>query len=128
MIHMPLFDVRNVPEEAAPLRELQNQAHKNFYDVLNKPELSKLDHEALFSHPDVVVVRDAYDETVAKLLALLGSDAHCAYVDSDKWNMFSDYYKDRVNCRPHGHYTLAQVDEWIERQRAYDATNPHEDY
>lgn len=41
-----------------------------------------------------------YDATVEKLVALLGADVHCTFVDLELFQSYSDYYKEVVGCRP----------------------------
>jgi hypothetical protein len=59
----------------------------------------------------------AYEETVTKLSALLGPDAHCAQVDNDLFSAFSDLWKDDYGSRPRHHVTVADVKEWLAKRK-----------
>ena len=58
-------------------------------------------------------LNEEYDAIVAKLLEVLGDDAHCCEVDPGLWDTFSDLYKDDVGSRPRGHFTRAQVLDYL---------------
>lgn len=46
-----------------------------------------------------------YEATVTKLVALLGEDAFCPYVDTELYSSYSDYYKEVLGFRPRHHVT-----------------------
>lgn len=72
--------------------------------------------------PDLqAAARAAYEETVQKLSSLLGPDAHCAQVDKDQFNTFSELWKDDFGFSPRHHVTIADVDQWLkERDEAFE--------
>lgn len=77
-----------------------------------------------YESPEYKKASAAYDESVQALEALLGPDVPCHFVDCGLADMFSDYYKDVNNFRPHGlGYTRQQVVDWCARQNALATEN-----
>lgn len=78
------------------------------YGVLNR-----LGFDALKTHPEAIAVVQAYDASVAGLVALLGAEAGCHEVDTDLWSSYSDFYKENVGFRPRHHITRADVQAYF---------------
>lgn len=105
--HMP-----GPSDEARALQLRQYAAYDAMYEALNavRRENPSLDYQAAYQQPAVLATKQAYEETVAALQALLGAEAHCNLVDCDLWSAFSDFYKDKNGFRPRGiHFTRDAV-------------------
>jgi len=100
-------------DEARKLQLEQCTLLEKLYDAHNaaEPGLNFAERNALAS---VVAARQAYDESVTKLIEMLGSDVHCCNVDTSQWEFFSNAFKDDVGCRPHGFWTHSQVQTWLD--------------
>ena len=107
----------SAPAGTQALRQQQERAREAMYAALNS--ISAVADSARYTHPTFVQARNVYEATVSELAQLLGPEAHCAIVDCDKWSLFSDMYKDDSGSRPHGHFTVAQVDWWLEHWKLH---------
>lgn len=107
------------PDIARELQVKQWTALNAYYEAYNAVTGGEATHE----HPTVTAALNAYNQTVEALVALLGPDAHCNQVDCSTWSLFSDCHKDRAGFRPRTYYSLAQVNELLERWK----TEPLED-
>lgn len=105
-------DMMPGPDHAKALQLKQCQAREAYYDSLRGGY--HLDRETLHAQPHVAAAREAYEATVTELKTLLGPQAHCAEVDTDKWSLFSDMYKEDAGFRPRGDFTVGQVDWWLD--------------
>lgn len=111
------FDMMAGPTDQARTRQLRQCVLVDaLYAAINAADRS-LSHEEQYKTPEVVAARDAYDASVAELVALLGPTAMCHQVDTDLWECFHNVYKDDVGCRPHGGWLLTDVKAYLERRR-----------
>lgn len=101
-------------ETTAQVQAAQQQRvlRDRMYDVLNR-----VGFDARKTHPDAIAAVQAYDDSVAGLIALLGPEAGCYEVDSDLWSQYSDFYKDENGFRPRHHVTRTEVLAFFERLR-----------
>lgn len=109
--HMP-----GPTDEAKTLQLKQYAAYDAMYGALNKLYAihAELTSEIANADPEYSEKKQAYDDTVNQLKALLGPQAHCNQVDCDLWSAFSDIHKSEHGYRPRGHYTAAEVREQFE--------------
>jgi hypothetical protein len=57
---------------------------------------------------------EIYAKCTVELMTLLGKDAHCAQVDCQLWDEYSDFMKEKTGMRPHEHVTRALVALWMQ--------------
>jgi len=97
--HLPL-STEDLPSATPPVKDLQQQ-QSQLRDAFYRA-LADQGYEARMDGPAVIAAREAYDVSVAQLLALLGTEAHCAEVDCDTRSAFSDAFKSESGVRPRG--------------------------
>jgi hypothetical protein len=116
-------DMLGPTDEARALQLMQFKACDKMYDAWSAAiERHGRDNtEAVNADSEFSTARTAYETTVTQLEQLLGTDAHCNYVDSDLWSLFSDCYKSDNNFRPRMQMTRVEVQAWLDQRRAVPA-------
>lgn len=115
------------PTDAARALQLkQYQTADAMYEAWNnaRAKHNYTNDAAVDSEPEYVASKAAYEATVTELTALLGPSAHCNFVDCDLWSAFSDCYKSEAGFRPRCHKTRQEVQEYFDRLREHNASEP----
>jgi len=117
--HMP-----GPTDDARVLQLKQYEAADAMYEAWNKAraKFNYANDAPVDTDPEYVASKAAYEVTVTELLALLGADAHCNFVDCDLWSAFSDCYKSENGFRPRFHKTRQEVQEYFDRLRERNAS------
>lgn len=122
MYGMTLDMMAGPTDQARTLQLAQFALADQFYAALNAVDPS-LTPDERYNAPTVVAAREAYDASVAELVALLGPNATCKQVDCDLLESFHDIYKDDNGFRPGSGWTLTQVNQYFEQRRAEQAAD-----
>lgn len=86
-------------------------------DVLEMYELANKIHGLDFETPEQVEAVLAYEKRLSEIIESYGGPENTpAMVDVDRYNLYSDLYKDRNGVRPRSIITIAQMNEWLKNQ------------
>jgi hypothetical protein len=110
---LTLDDMQGPCPQSRALQFAQWQALRAYYQSFNEGDTAQLTPDEVREAPRVIAARMAYEESVGKLEALLGAEAHCSQVDLSLWESFSDAYKECYGSRPRIFKTRADVQLWF---------------
>lgn len=98
--------------EVIQMQKQQEQARDSLGDAIDR-------HSSMTEwqrHPEVIACQRAYDDTVERLVQMLGENAHCNLVDIELYSSFSDLHSSRRGCRPRQFVNRMDCRAYIENE------------